>query len=175
VTIKFEGSTATIVRVVPAGVRRWAPLAAAGIILCGIIVVASMAGLEWALVVGIFGIALGAIAVVVAVIPDRCIVFDAERRVVTIARRFPWQSTATQKVLPFSAVFSIGVNQKDDPEGSGKYHVVVLRLNAGRSVTLWELNPPRGSERELYRFIAAEPDLTRLQRMTGLRREDRLD
>lgn len=115
---------------------------------------------------------MSASIIIIAVAPDRLIIFDAESNVIRISRRYPWQSSGKENALPFSAVYSIGVNGMNDEDGDA--YAAVLRLNGGRNIALWGLRT-RETGRWLKRFVDTEPDLESLQRLTGFRREDRLD
>jgi hypothetical protein len=125
-------------------------------------------------VLGLCGLLLGVGSALLAAMPDRSIVIDSTSKIVKITTHRPLRPTGTDKVIPFSAIYSIGVNRV--PEEGGDRYLVMLRVVGGRSLALWEVSPPKWpSERDLARFVAADPDLKSLERFTQFRREDRLE
>lgn len=169
--IRLEGSTATVTRLLSPRTRR---LVAGGALAVAVCCGALMwLGTGWAFWVGAIGIGLTAMFGALAGMPDQRFVFDAAAQQVTIARRYPWQAAESAKAVPFSDVYSIGVNRAGDGYGGYDY-TAVLRLNGGRNVALWNINAGRRKDRELVRFVESDPDLASLQKLTGFRREDRL-
>jgi hypothetical protein len=171
VGIRFEGSTAFVVNTISPRTRLWVAGGLLGLAACSIMMMWLGAG--WLFWVGTAGLGLAAMLSPVAILPDARVVIDAAAQQVTMAKRYPWQGAEKVQVLPFSAVYSIGVNRVGDGYGGYDYNAV-LRLNGGRNVELWSLRAGRRKDRELARFFETDPELAALQKLTGFRREDRL-
>ena len=169
--IRFEGSTASVQNTTSLRTRLWLVGGLSGLAACSILLMWLGAG--WWFWVGAAGLGLAAMFSPVAALPDQRFVIDAAAQQVTIAKRYPWQGAEKVQVLPFSAVYSIGVNRAGDGYGGYDY-TAVLRLNGGRNVALWNINAGRRKDRDLVRFVETDPDLASLHKLTGFRREDRL-
>jgi hypothetical protein len=96
------------------------------------------------------------------------------RKLSRLPPKYPWQRVGKVVSVPFADIDSIGVNRVKDSEGPDQFHVVIRRKR-GRTFMLWSLELPKASDRDYQRFIAAEPDLTHLRDLTGIRYENRLD
>jgi hypothetical protein len=171
VAIRFEGSAATVTRLLSPRTRRLVAGAALGVATCCAALMWLGAG--WMFWVGAAGLALTAMFGALAGLPDERIVFDAAARQVSVAKRYPWQGAETVQPVPFSGVYSIGVDRGGVRYGGYDY-TAVLRLNGGRNVALWSIDPGRRRGRDLARFVESDPDLAGLQKLTGFHREDRL-
>lgn len=171
--VSFKGQVATVTETMSARARLLGAAIALVLALCG--VVAVWLGTRWVYWTGAAGLTLSVLMVaIVLLVTDSRVVIDAERKVVTIARRFPWQGAEHLEVLPFSAVYSIGVNRTGDGEGGYDYDAV-LRFNGGRNISLWRLYPGRGdSERDIAYFVGNDPNLVILRQVTGFHCEHRL-
>jgi hypothetical protein len=125
------------------------------------------------MIIALFLLCLAIGAALVAVWPDRRIVFDAEAKTVRIFRQYLWSATESLEEVPFSAVLSIGgdVTSSDDDTR----YVAVLRLNWGRNVILWDLARPAGGNPRPESIFKSDDKLIQLLQLTGLRREDRFN
>src|SRR5262249_53107816 len=141
-TIRFAGSICIVTRHIPESVRFWSAITAAVLLLFALISAVEMRRWPWLLIIGLFLFCLAiAAAIVAAGVPDTRIVCDAGAKTVRIFQQHLWSATESLEELPFSSVYSIGVNVTSGEEGG---YTAVLRMNGGRNITLWELARPTG-------------------------------
>src|SRR5215813_11968968 len=92
-TVSFTGSTCIVTRHTPEAVRFWAAIIAIVLLLFTLISAVETRRWPWLLIIALFLLCLAIAAALVAVRPDRRIVFNAESSTVKIFRQYLWSAT----------------------------------------------------------------------------------